>query len=99
VRLAFGRYCASLDEFDPGKRMSTRGAGLTRLALRENGRTDDMLRIWSGDTFMDLTANTAVRMTVKQIDGADYLFVEKASFNSRKKGWTPAHYVMKRVAE
>jgi hypothetical protein len=87
------------NDFTLGKKMKARGARLTKVTLKENGLTDDMMRVWSGDTYMDLAANCALKMTAMPIDGADYLFIEKVSFNSRKKGWTPAYYVLKRAAD
>lgn len=89
----------AIDEFNLEKKLSARGAGLTEVTFKKNGETDDMMRIWSGDTFMDLAANGALKMTVKQMNGTDYLFIEKGVFNSRRKGWKPTFYVLKRAAE
>lgn len=84
----------------PGRvdgRMSQLQKGIT---FKADGLTDDMLRIWSGDALMDLRVNAALKMTVKQIDDTDYLFIEKGGFDPRSpKGWKPPFYVLKRVAE
>jgi len=84
----------------PGRvdgRMSQIQTGIT---FKADGLTDDLLRIWSGDTLMDLRLNAALKMTLKTIDGTDYLFIEKGGFHSRSpKGWKPPFYVLKRVAK
>ena len=69
------------------------------MTFKENGETDDMMRIWSGDTYVDIAANCALKMTIKQVDGADYIFIEKGGFNSRRKGWKPVYCVLRRAAE
>jgi hypothetical protein len=39
----------------------------------------------------------ALEMTVKKINGSEYLFVEVGGFNSRNPvGWKSPYYVMKR---
>ncbi len=71
---------------------------LTGITFKKNGETDDIMRIWSGDTFMDLTINSALKMTNKKIEGTDYLFIEKGGYNPRSpKGWKPPLYVLKRA--
>jgi hypothetical protein len=41
--------------------------------------------------------NQALKMTVKTVDGDDYLFVEAGGFNSTNPvDWRPPLYVMKR---
>ncbi len=45
------------------------------------GKTNDPMQIWSGDTLMDLSKNTALKITPKQIAGKRYLFIEAGGFN------------------
>lgn len=86
-----------VDEFDPEKRADTRRAPFKTLTLKNGGRTDKMLRIWSGDTLMDLERNVALKMTLKTVDGIEYLFVEAGGFSHRTKpGWKPPLCVMVR---
>jgi hypothetical protein len=60
----------------------------------------DTLWIWSGDILMDLGRYQALKMTVKEIDRSDYLFIEAGGFSTRNLvGWKPPWYVMKRATE
>jgi len=87
----------SIDEFTLDKKTNARGARITAITFQDNGRTDDMMRLWSGDVLMDLTRYEALKMVVKAIDGEDYLFVESGGFSTRNpKGWQSPLYVMKR---
>lgn len=58
-------------------------ARIRSITFRNGGAPDSMLRIWSGDTLMDLERNEALKMIVKNIDGTDYLFVEDGGFSTR----------------
>jgi len=79
----------AIDEFKPGKKTNVRRAPIQAIALKDNGLTDSPVWAWSGDTLMDLTKYQALKMTVKTIDGNEYLFVEAGGFSTRNKpGWT-----------
>jgi len=79
--------------------MNTSRSKLKEIALKKNGETDEMLRIWSGDTLMDLAANSALKMTVKQMDGSDCLFIEAGGFGTRNKGQQQPSNVLTRVTK
>jgi hypothetical protein len=69
----------------------------TEMTFKDNGMTDNALWIWSGEALMDLERYQALKMTVKAIDGSDYLFVEAGGFRKENPvGWKPPLYVMKR---
>jgi len=88
---------AAIDELDPAKPLGANRAPITAITLKENGATDDMLRIWSGDTLMDLTRNQALKMVARTIDGDPYLFIEAGDFSERNPaGWTSSWCVMQR---
>lgn len=70
------------------------------ITFKASGKTDNMMRIWSGNTFMDLAYNHALKMTVKTIGPSDYLFIESDGFSTRNPtGWQSPLYVMKRIAK
>jgi len=86
----------TIEEFAPGKKTNTRGARFANMTFREEGGTDSVLWLWSGDTLMDLTRYQALKMVVKTIDGGEYLFVEIGGFSTRNKpGWQTTWQVMK----
>ncbi len=88
---------STIDDYTPGKRIRTnRRAPLQQVTFKDQGMTDKMMWIWSGDTLMDLTRNQALKMTPTSIDGIEYLFIESGGFSTRNKpGWKPALYVLK----
>jgi hypothetical protein len=91
---------ATIDEFNLDKQMNPGRPTFTEMTFKNNGLTGDGLRIWSGDTLMDLDRYQAQKMTVKRIDGNDYLFIEAGGFSTRNPvGWQSPWYVMKRVSE
>ena len=87
-------------DFDPTAKADIRRARIKAIRFAGNGRTDSELLIWSGDTLMDLTKYQALKMTVKTIDGSDYLFVEAGGFSTRNKpGWTCPWCVLIRTSK
>jgi len=86
-----------IDEFSPGKKMAPGRAMFTAITFKDKGMTGDGLWIWSGEALMDLERYQALKMTVKTIDGSDYLFIEAGGFSQKNPvGWKPPLYVMKR---
>ncbi len=80
--------------------MSPGRSAFTAMTFKNNGITGDALRIWSGDTRMDLDSYQALKMVVKKIGGNDYLFIEAGGFSARNPvGWQSPWYVMKRRTE
>ena len=67
------------------------------MTFRDEGRTDRVTWLWSGDMLMDLTRYQALKMQIKRIDGSDYLFLEAGGFSIRNPvGWQSPWYVMRR---
>lgn len=61
------------------------------------GKTDKTQWIWSGDTLVDILREQALKMTVKTIDGSDYLFIEAGAYSFKNpKGWKSPLFVLKR---
>ncbi len=75
-------------------------AGRARFGKRtfkDEGRTDSVMWLWSGDTLMDLTRYQALKMEVKAVGGEDYLFIEAGGFSPRNPvGWQSPWHVMRR---
>ena len=87
----------TIDEFTPDKRLNARGAQFAAITFKRNGETDDVTRLWSGDTLMDLVRYEARRTIIKKIDQEDYLFVEVGGFSAGKGAtWQSPWYVLKR---
>ena len=87
----------TIDAFAPENRQRLRRGGLANISFHENGDTDAVTRLWSGNTLMDLARYEALQMQLKVIDGQEYLFVEVGGFSSRQKpGWTSPWYVLER---
>jgi hypothetical protein len=87
----------TIDQFTPDKRLNPRGARFAGISFNDNGETDNVTRLWSGDTLMDLTRYQALKMMIKEIEGEDYLFIEAGGFSTRNPvGWQSPWYVMKR---
>jgi len=87
----------TIEEFTPEKKMNPGRPPFTVMTFKHNGRTDQPLYIWSGDTLMDLGRYQALKMKVKKIDGEVHLFIEAGGFSTRNPvGWQSPWYVLKR---
>ena len=90
-------YVAKMDDFNPQKPSQVSIAPIPSIDFKNNGRTDQTLWIWSGNTLMDLERNQALKMVIKELGGTTYLFIEAGGFGGRNKpDWTPPWFVMKR---
>ncbi len=90
----------TIEEFTTEKRMNPRGARFASIEFKPNGETDNAMRLWSGDTLMDLNRYEALQMKVKEIGGEDYLFIEAGGFGARNAvSWQSPWYVMKKTTE
>jgi hypothetical protein len=70
--------------------------GFVRITGRDGGGTSDSTWVWPGDTLMDLNKYHALKMDVRKIGSAEYLFVESGGFNTRHKpDWKSLLHVMK----
>lgn len=87
----------SIEDFSDTKRLNPRSVKFGNLDFRLNGETNEITRLWSGDTLMDLTKYEALKMVIKNFDGTDFLFVEAGGFNARRgPEWKPQWYVLKK---
>jgi hypothetical protein len=85
------------DDFAPGKKIDRRRPRFASITFKDDGKTADPMLIWSGDTLMDLTKFQAMKMQVKQLGGAEYLFIEAGGFSTRNPTtWKSMWCVMKR---
>ena len=88
---------ASIDEFTPDKTMDARRASIKGLTLNDRGLTNSNTLMWSGEILMDLDRYQALKLILKTIDGAEYLFVESGGFSQNNPvGWKTPLIVMKR---
>jgi hypothetical protein len=88
----------SIEAFDPAKPVDANRAPFKAITFKEGGKTDDPLRLWTGDVLMDLgsgiyTPLQALQMTVK----SDILFVEAGGFSEKNAlGWKCPLVVLKK---
>jgi hypothetical protein len=90
----------SVDEFVPGKNTDAGRSPFKQVTIKNDGLTDSSTLIWSGDTLMDLEHYQALKITLKAIDGADYLFIESGGFGPKNPvGWQSPLMVLKRTGK
>jgi hypothetical protein len=83
----------SVEAFDPAKPTSANQAPFKALTFKADGKTDEPLRLWTGDILMDLERRQALKMIVK----GDMLFVEAGGFSEKNPlGWKSPLAVLKR---
>jgi hypothetical protein len=93
-------YVNRMDDFDAAKPRDASRARIKALTLKADGRTDSSMMIWTGDTLMDLLSNQALRMVVKDLAGARYLFIEQGGFQTKYgMDWQSPWIVMKQTAQ
>jgi hypothetical protein len=87
----------TLEAFDPAKPAAVKNAPFGGLTLKEDGQTDKPVRIWSGDTLIDMTRWQALKMTTRIIGDTEYLAVEAGGFSEgNPAGWKCPLIIMKR---
>ena len=90
----------AIDAFDPAKPVDASRAPIKAITFKDGGLTDSGTLIWSADTLMDLDRFQALKMTVKTIGAADYLFIEAGGFSDKNPvGWKSPLIVLKRAAK
>jgi hypothetical protein len=84
----------AVEAFDPAKPVDANKAAFKEITFKADGRTGEALRIWSGDTLLDLETRQALKMTVK----GEYLFIEAGGFSEKNPvGWKVPLVVMKKM--
>ena len=88
----------TIEEFQPGgKKVNAGRPAYPKLVLLPDGSSETARFLWSGDLFMDFDQKVALRMTLRKLEGTDYLFVESGGFNLKNPvGWKPQLTVFKR---
>jgi hypothetical protein len=83
----------SIEAFDPAKPVDANKAAFKEITLKDGGTTSDPLRLWSGDTLMDLETRQALKTTGKD----EYLFIEAGGFSEKNPlGWKSSLIVLKK---
>ncbi|MFN5001656.1 MAG: hypothetical protein ACK5GK_10695, partial [Akkermansiaceae bacterium] len=84
---------------------SANNAPFKGITFNPDGTTDDPLRLWTGDTLIDLQSEVhrplqALKVTPKTMDGSDYLLIEAGGFSDKNPtGWKSPLIVMKRAGK
>jgi hypothetical protein len=87
----------TLEDFNPEKPRDANRARIKQLTFKPDGHTDEPIKVWSGDTLMDLEKYQALKMKIVTIDGREYLLVEEGEFSNRHKpDWKSKWIVLKR---
>ena len=88
---------SKLEDFNPEKPRDANRSRIKQLTFNEDGTTDDSIKIWSGDTLMDLEKYQALKMKIVTIEGVEYLIVEEGEFSTRHKSdWKSKWIILKR---
>jgi hypothetical protein len=99
---------AALDAFKPGEELLSARPRYRSITFKKDGFTDTTVRYWSGDTLMEVlgsrSKSTALKMRMKTIDGADYLFIESGGFTyyserqtyKQPRTWKSPWFVLRR---
>ncbi|MFK7789236.1 MAG: DUF6288 domain-containing protein [Phycisphaeraceae bacterium] len=86
-----------LEDFNPEKLRQARRPKYTSLDFKADGKTDNPMYVWTGDTLLDLKGYQALKMRVKSIAGGEYLFIESGGFSNRNKpDWTSPLLILQR---
>ena len=88
---------ATLEDFNPEKPRDANRARIKQVTFKSDGNTDEPIKVWSGDTLMDLEKYQALKMKIVTIDGGEYLLVEEGEFSTRHKpDWKSKWIILKR---
>ena len=89
-----------VSEFDAAKKPGpVRNPPFSAITLQDGGQTSQPTWAWSGDTLMDLDRYQALKMLVKKVGEAEYLFIESGGFSTRNKpDWRSRWYVLEKQA-
>jgi hypothetical protein len=88
----------AIEAFDPAKPMDANKAPFKEITFKDGGKTDEALRMWTGDTLLDLgsgiyTPLQALKMTRKD----EHLFIEAGGFSEKNPlGWKSPLVVLKK---
>ncbi|HEX5790196.1 MAG TPA: DUF6288 domain-containing protein [Luteolibacter sp.] len=74
---------ASAEAFAPAAQLRANGLLPTKLTFAADGRTDDYLIYYTGDTLLHLNTNQALGMSIRTVDGVEYLFIEAGGFSAK----------------
>jgi hypothetical protein len=91
----------AIESFDPAKPVNANQSPFKSLTFKPNGTTDEPLRLWTGDTLLDLQSEvhrplSALKMTVQ----GDHLFVESGGFSEKNPvGWKSPLIVLQRAKQ
>lgn len=84
----------SIESFDPAKPVDAGRATIKEIVFHNDGKTDNPLHYWSGDTLIDMEKLQALKMTIQ----GEHLFIESGGFSARNSvGWKSPLIVMKRT--
>ena len=87
----------ALEDFNPEKPRDANRARIKQVTFKSDGNTDEPIKVWSGDTLMDLEKYQALKMKIVTIDGGEYLLVEEGEFSTRHKpDWKSKWIVLKK---
>jgi hypothetical protein len=84
----------SPDVFDPAKPVDANRAPFKAISFKPDGTTDEPLRLWTGNTLLDLERQQALKMAVS----SDFLFIEAGGFSDKNPvGWKSPLIVLQRA--
>jgi hypothetical protein len=88
----------TVEAFVPGRKKLPANPRFQTITFQPGGTTDHSKWIWSGNILMLLDRKEALALTLKRVEGQEYLLVESGGFSAKNpKGWQSPLYVMERV--
>ena len=90
----------AMEAFDPAKPVGVNQAPFKEITFKDGGKTDDALRLWTGDILLDLGSRIyAPLQALKMAGKGDHLFIEAGGFSDKNPvGWKSPLVVLKRKA-
>jgi hypothetical protein len=84
----------AIEAFDPAKpSRPAHTLPYREMTFQNDGKTAAPLRLWTGDTLLDLEQRQVLKLTLK----GDHLFIEAGGFSDKHPlGWKTQIVVMKR---
>jgi hypothetical protein len=90
-------FVEEIEAFNPAKPQEANRAPVQELTFRPDGKTNDPLWIWSGNTLMNLRKNEALDMLLEKRGDTEFLLIQAGGFETKKgMDWTSPWFIMKR---
>lgn len=88
----------TVDQFKGEKNPKLGRLPYKAITFKDNGKTDNSDRLWTGRMLIDLANGEALEMSAERTNGEQYLFIEAGGFSeSKPTDWHPGYFVLKKA--